>query len=71
MSVVTVVAVDLQQNRDSSASGMAKSDLYRVKESPNAYPPLKSIAGYLWYILDNCEVWLHSHILNPQHLCPL
>ena len=32
--------------------------------TPNAYPPLKSIAGYLWYILDNCEVWLNSQIFH-------
>ena len=45
-----------QQNRELAASATAKSVLYRVKESRNAYPPLKSIAGYLWHILDNCGV---------------
>ena len=49
-------------------SAAAKSDLYRVKESPNAYPPLKSIAGHLWYILDNCEVWQPTHMFNVQYL---
>ena len=52
----------------SAASAAAKSTLYRVKESPNAYPPLKSIAASLWHILDNCEVWASPHILNLQCL---
>ena len=45
-----------RQNRRSAVSATAKSVLYQIKESPNAYPPLKSIAGYLWHILNNSEV---------------
>jgi len=61
-------ADDAQQNRDLAVSATAKSVLCRVKESPNAYPPLKSIAGYLWHILDNCGVWQPSCISNLHHL---
>ena len=66
VSVLTVVADDPQRNQKSAASAAAKSTLYRVKESPKAYLPLKSIAGYLWYILDNCVVWSPSHPSNLQ-----
>ena len=59
---------DAQQNQKSAASVAAKSILYRLTESPNAYPPLKSVAVHLWYILDNCEVWDPSHTFTPQHL---
>jgi len=61
-------ADDTQKNRWLTVSASAKSVLYRVKESPNAYPPLKSLAGYLWYILDNCEVESPSCIFDPQCL---
>ena len=59
-------AVDeTQQNRESVASAEARSILRGVKESSNAYPPLKSIAERLWLILDNCKVYLpHA---NPTH----
>ena len=49
-------ADNARQNRELAVSAAAKSVLYRVKESPNAYHPLKSIAGYLLYIANNCEV---------------
>ena len=61
-------ADNTQQNPESVATTVAKSVLHQVKESPNAYPPLKSIAGYLWHILDSCEVWSPSHIFNLCHL---
>ena len=34
----------------------AESSLRGVRESANAFPPLKSVAGHLCFILDNCEV---------------
>ena len=40
----------------SSASATAKSILRTVKESQNAYPPLKSIAEGLYLILNSCNV---------------
>ena len=54
-------AVDeTQQNRKSTAYVEAKLTLRRVKESSNAYPPLKSVAKDLWLILDGCKVWTPS-----------
>ena len=38
------------------ASSTAKLLLRGVKESADAFPPLKSVAGGLCFILDNCEV---------------
>ena len=43
-------------NWKSAASATARSLLYTVKESSNAYAPLKSIAEGLYFILNNCEV---------------
>ena len=40
----------------SAASATAKSFLRAVKESENAYPPLKYVAEGLYFILNNCEV---------------
>ena len=34
----------------------AKSILHRVKKSADAFPPLKSTADILCFILDNCKV---------------
>ena len=38
------------------ASSAAKLTLRTVKETSDAFPPLKSVAGGLCAILDNCEV---------------
>ena len=40
----------------SNASATTKLILLEVKESSKAYPPLKSVAEDLWFVLDNCEV---------------
>jgi len=40
----------------SMASATAKLLLRGVKESADAFPPLKSVVGGLCFILDNCEV---------------
>ena len=40
----------------SVASATAKLFLHGVKESADAFPPLKSVVGGLCFILDNCEV---------------
>ena len=58
----SVATDETQQNRRPAASPETKLILRRVKESPNAYPPLKSVAERLCFILDNCEVWPLSHI---------
>jgi len=57
------VAIDeTQQNPKPTVSPETKLILRRVKESSNAYPPLKSVAEGLCFILDNCEVGLLSHV---------
>ena len=52
----STTADETHQVRDLTASAEAESTLRRVKESPNAYPPLKSVADDLCFILNNCEV---------------
>ena len=42
----------------SAASATAKLILHGIKDSADAFPPLKSIVGGLCFILDNCEVGL-------------
>ena len=54
-----------QQDQELTAYAEAKSILHRVKESSNAYPPLKSVAKDLWLILNNCKVWTLSRTLDP------
>jgi len=43
-------------SKPSLASSAAKLFLQGVKESSDAFPPLKSVAGGLYFIMDNCEV---------------
>ena len=38
------------------STATAKLLLHGVKESADAFPPLKSVVGGLCFILDNCEV---------------
>jgi len=52
---------------ESTASATTKSFLDTVKESSDAFGPLKSLAGGLCFILESCEVpspsptWLIQH----------
>jgi len=48
----------------STASATAKLILRGVRDSADAFGPLKSIAGGLCFILENCEVWPSFHILH-------
>jgi len=41
----------------STASASAKLLLRGVRDSADAFGPLKSVAGGLCFILENCEVW--------------
>jgi len=41
----------------SNASASAKLLLRGVRDSADAFPPLKSVAGGLCFLLENCEVW--------------
>ena len=45
----------------STASSSAKLLLRGVRDSADAFGPLKSVAGGLCFILENCEVRLHPH----------
>jgi len=44
----------------SNAFATAKLLLRGVRDSADAFGPLKSVAGGLCFILENCEVWLAS-----------
>ena len=52
-------------NWKSTALATAKLLLRGVRDSADAFGPLKSVAGGLCFILENCEVWpypcLHYH----------
>ena len=45
----------------STALSTAKLLLRGVRDSADAFGPLKSVAGGLCFILENCEVWLSPH----------
>ena len=53
-----------------TASASAKLVLRGVSSSSDAFGPLKSVAGGLCFILENCEVWLHSRMLPATLTCP-
>jgi len=54
-----------KSNWKSTAFATAKLLLCGVKESADAFPPLKSVAGGLCFILENCEVRAsYSHTLS-------
>ena len=52
----------------SVTSATAKLFLRGVKESADAFPPLKSVVGGLCFIVDNFEVWQPSSTHYPQYL---
>jgi len=51
------------ENKWKTASATTKMLLRGVKESADAFPPLKSVAGGLYFILENWEVrpYFHTH----------
>ena len=54
----------------STASASAKLLLRGVRDSADAFGPLKSVAGGLCFILENCEVWSPSPTLpTTTHRC--
>ena len=46
----------------STVSATAKLLLRGVRDSADAFGPLKSVAGGLCFILENCEVLSSSHV---------
>jgi len=68
-SVGTGAASDKNKpNWKSTASASAKLLLRGVRDSADAFGPLKSVAGGLCFILENHEVRSTSRIRRPQHL---
>ena len=57
-----------ESNWKSTVPATAKLILRTVKESSDAFPPLKSVVGGLCAILDNYEVRYNSRSLGPQRL---
>ena len=55
----------------STASASAKLVLRGVRDSADAFGPLKSVAGGLCFILENCEVWFPPPINYLQRLSVL
>ena len=54
----------------STASSSAKLLLRGVRDSADAFAPLKSVAGGLCFILENCEVFLLPHLLSTTLIGP-
>ena len=52
----------------STASATAKLLLRGVRDSADAFGPLKAVTGGLCYILENCEVCSASHVYSRQRL---
>ena len=48
------------ENKPDWKSGSAKMLLRGVRDAADVFPPLKSVAGGLCFILENCEVWFPS-----------
>ena len=58
-----------KSNWKPTAFATTKLLLRGVRDFADAFGPLKSVAGGLCFILDNCEVWHPSRILHfPQSL---
>ena len=57
-----------KSNWKSAASAKAKLLLRGVRDSADAFGPLKSVAGGLCFILENYEVRSSSHIHHPLRL---
>ena len=56
-------------DRKSTMSATTKL-LCGVRDSPNGFSPLKSVAGSLYLILEIYEVWCLPNALNLQYLHP-
>jgi len=52
----SAAADETKSNWKSTASATAKLLLYGVRDTADAFGPLKSVAGGLCFILENCEV---------------
>ena len=62
-------ASEKKSNWKSTAYATAKLLLRGVRDSADAFGPLKSVAGGLCFILENCEVW--STLARTPQLSPV
>ena len=62
----SVAANETKSNRKSTASAMAKLLLRGVRDSADAFGPLRSVAGGLCFILENYEVLFPSRLCYPM-----
>ena len=60
----SIITDENQRNWKPTTSEMAKLLLHRVRDSADVFPPLKSVAGGLSSILENCEVGSPPHTLS-------
>ena len=67
---LSVAADEKKPGWKSTASSSAKLLLRGVRDSVDAFGPLKSVAGGLCFILENCEVCLLSHFLFATLIGP-
>jgi len=58
---------DSKPGQDLAVSATAKL-LCGVRDSGNASIPLRSVAGHLYFILENCQVWPPTCTFSPQCL---
>jgi len=59
-------AADKKKSNYKSAASATAELLRGVRDSAGAFGPLKSVAGSLCFILDNCEVWPPSRTFDLQ-----
>ena len=62
------VADEKKSDWKSTASATAKLFLRGVRDTADAFGPLKSVAGGLCFILDNCEVRFPTNVCHLQRL---
>ena len=62
----SVAADETKSNWKSTASATAKLLLRGVRDSADAFGPLRSVAGGLCFILENYEVWFPSRLCYPM-----
>ena len=56
-----------ESNWKPTAASTTKLLLRGVRDSADAFGPLKSVAGGLYFILENCEVWSASTPSTRAH----
>ena len=67
-SIELSAALDAATSDGESIPSTTVKLLCGVRDSPSGFGPLKSLAGALCIILENCKVWPPSHTFNLQYL---